>query len=227
VSDGCALAAVVPAYAANPVEAPRWVILVHGIWDNAWTLRKLDATLCKAGFQTVKVTLTPNDGKMSLDGLASQMREQIDREIPRHERFSIVAFSMGGLVARSYLRQFGEPRRLASFVSISSPHAGTWTAWLINNPGARDMRPGSAFLASIAADAARYEDTRWVTIRTPLDLVIVPSTSSKLSWAKNDSFIVALHPLMLWDRRVLRRVLEELTLSAAVSPHRSDRREGK
>lgn len=208
---GMALAAIMTAIPALPAELPRHVVLVHGIWDTSRTLRKLDAALRNAGLDTTVVTLTPNDGRVGLDALAAQVRDQVDARIPRGERFSLVGFSMGGLVARSYLRQFGEPRRLAAFISISTPHRGTWTAWLLGNAGARDMRPGSPFLAAVDADAARYQAARWVTIRTPLDLVILPSDSSTLPWARNDSVLVPMHPLMVWDGRVIRRVLRELT----------------
>ncbi|MDD5200009.1 MAG: alpha/beta fold hydrolase [Terrimicrobiaceae bacterium] len=196
---------------AFPSELPRHVVLVHGIWDTARTLGKLDAALRKAGLDTTVVTLSPNDGRVGLDALAAQVRDQIDARIPEHERFSLVGFSMGGLVARSYLRQFGEPRRLAAFISISTPHRGTWMAWLLGNAGARDMRPGSPFLAAVDADAVRYQAASWITIRTPLDLIILPSGSSTLPWARNDSIPVPMHPLMVWDVRVIRLVLHELT----------------
>ncbi len=192
-----------------PTEPASHVVLVHGIWDNARTLRRMDAALQSAGVRTTLVTFTPNGGQIGLDALAIQMRDQIDARIAAHKPFSIVAFSMGGLVTRSYLRQFGASRRILTFVSISSPHRGTWMAWLLNNPGARDMRPGSAFLAAIDADAARHHAVRWITVRTPLDLIIVPARSSALPWALNHTIPVALHALMVWDRRVIERVVRE------------------
>lgn len=195
----------------NASPSTKHVVLVHGIWDRPHTLRRLAAALRANGLETLVVTLTPNDGRLGLDALAAQMRDQIDARIPAADPFSIVGFSMGGLVARSYLRQFGEPRRLETFISISSPHRGTWTAWLRGLPGYRDMRPGSAFLAALDADVPRYRATRWITIRTPLDLVILPSSSSILPGARNDAIPVAVHPLMVWDRRVIRRVCAEFT----------------
>jgi triacylglycerol lipase len=117
---------------------------------------------------------------------------------------------MGGLVARSYLRQFGDPARIDTFVSIATPHHGTWMAMLGLGDGVKDMRPGSKFLVSIDADAARFSTTRWVTIRTPLDLMIVPSTSSVLPWARNYEFPVLAHPLLVLDDRVLDCLLRAL-----------------
>jgi triacylglycerol lipase len=198
-----ALAAGLLATQPLPASAPRHVILVHGIWDTFRTMEKMECRLRDAGFDPLVVTLAPNNGKASLDALGEQVHRQIEARLPPGVRFSIVGFSMGGLVARSYLRQFGEPERVATFVSIASPHRGTWMAWLSGAPGVRDMRAGSAFLAAIDADAARFSSTRWVTIRTPFDLMILPSGNSVLSWAENHSIPVLLHPLLVLDNRVL------------------------
>jgi triacylglycerol lipase len=195
---------------AVPAPASRPVVLVPGIWDTRKTMRKMEARLREAGFTAFTAGLTPNNGRLGLDAMAAQLRDQIDAQIPAAERFSIVGFSMGGLISRSYLRQFGDPARLDAFVSISSPHRGTWTAWFRGHPGIRDMRPGSAFLAAIDADAPRYRQARWTTIRTPLDLMILPSRSSVLPWADNQSERVLVHPFMVWDHRVIRRVIAAL-----------------
>jgi triacylglycerol lipase len=193
-----------------PAESPRHVVLIHGIWDTFRTMQKMETCLREAGFEPLVVTLTPNGGERSLDDLGQQVNRQIKKNIPVSERFSIVGFSMGGLVARSYLRQFGEPERVATFVSIASPHSGTWLAWLIGSPGVRDMRPGSPFLAGVDADAKRFSDTRWITIRTPLDLMILPSGSSQLPWAENHRVPVIMHALLVLDGRVINGVIAGL-----------------
>jgi len=193
-----------------PAEFPRHVILVPGIWDTAGTLRKMAGALRNAGMEPTIVPLTPNNGRTGLDTLAIQVRDAVTRHVPHDARFSIVGFSMGGLVARSYLRQFGDPARIATFVSISSPHRGTWMAWFSAAPGVRDMRPDSAFLKAVDADARRYHATKWITIRTPLDLMILPSSSSTLPWARNDSLLVLMHPFMVLDGRVVRQIVRDL-----------------
>lgn len=204
---GCTLTAGL--LAAQPLRAdmPRHVVLIHGIWDTFRTMRKMECALRDAGFEPVVITLTPNGGQRPLDDLGRQVDRQVRKHIPAGERFSIVGFSMGGLVARSYLRQFGDPARVAVFVSIASPHRGTWLAWLDGSPGVRDMRPGSAFLAGVDADAARFSKTKWITIRTPLDLMILPSFSSVLPWAENHSCPVLMHPLLVRDGRVIDAVV--------------------
>ena len=58
----------------------------------------------------------------------------------------IVTHSMGGLVARAYLRRYGgaHVRRL---VTLGTPHHGSRHAWMMFGTPLAQMRPGSAFLA--------------------------------------------------------------------------------
>jgi len=201
------LLATQPLHAATP---PRHVVLIHGIWDTFRKMQRIEQVLRQAGYDPLIVTLTPNGGQCSLETLAAQAKEQIEKNIPHDARFSIIGFSMGGLVARSYMRQFGDPRRITTFISLAAPNHGTWMAWLDGKPGVREMRPGSKFLAAIDADVPRYAGTRWVTIRTPFDLIILPSTSTELPWAKNYCIPVVAHPLLVTSRRVLDLILETL-----------------
>lgn len=195
---------------ATEASTPKHVVLVHGIWDTSRTMRRMAHEMRAAGLKPLIVTLTPNDGRASLEVLASEMNRQIEHRLPAHASFSIVGFSMGGLVARSYLLQFGDPHRISNFVCIASPNRGTWTAWLDGSPGIREMRPGSKFLAKLDKDAARFSRTRWVTIRTPLDLIVVPANTAVLPWAHNISVPVLAHPLLVSDPRVIAAVIESV-----------------
>lgn len=207
-----AVAAAMTVSSAGAAPRPRAVI-IHGIWDTMKSLSRMENAIQAAGFETLTVQLTPNDGSCSLDTLAAQVHHEIETNLGRDEPFSIVAFSMGGLVARSYLRQFGNPARIPAVVTIAAPHRGTWLAWFSILPGVREMQPDSKFLRDLANDHLRFPETKWTTIRSPLDLMIVPSTSSMLPWAENIAVPVAAHPLIAFDRRVIDHTLRALGVS--------------
>jgi triacylglycerol lipase len=74
---------------------------------------------------------------------------------------------MGGLVSRYYLQRLGGIHRVRKFVTIATPHRGTWTGFLRANPGARDMRPGSAFLRDLNRDVEMLDGISFTSIWSP------------------------------------------------------------
>ena len=196
---------------AEPVERmlPP-VVFVHGIWDTAAVFDRMAAELGKAGWQTYAISLKPNDGSASLPHLAEELRKFIDDRLGTERRFNIVAFSMGGLVARSYVQRLGGLPRVIHFVTISSPHHGTTTAYLENLMGVLEMRPGSAFLLDLNGDVDRLSEISFTSIWSHLDLMIQPADSSRLPFGRDVEIPVVLHPLMMTDPRVIDAVMATL-----------------
>ena len=187
------------------------VVLVHGFLDTGWVFRRMKLRLERQGAVCFVPRLRPNDGRGGLEALAANLKRDIDAAFGSSARIRIVAFSMGGLVSRHYLQLLGGAGRCEQLLTISSPHHGTATARLYPSKGARDMRPGSAFLRRLHATEATLRDVELISYRTPMDLMILPATSSVWAPALNLDFPVLLHPLMLSDEDVLgdveRRVL--------------------
>ncbi|MFP2932269.1 lipase, partial [Pyxidicoccus sp. 3LG] len=94
--------------------------------------------------------------------------------------------------------------------SISGPHAGSQLAWLGRGTGVRQMRPGSRLLRQLQEGRRPWGETEVHSFWTPLDLMILPASSSRLPGACERTFPVLLHPWMLTDRRVLDAVVEVL-----------------
>lgn len=179
------------------------VLLIHGIDDTDRLFRHMIPWLQSKGLQVHSMNLVPNSGDAGIDELANQLALYIGTRISAGQPIDLVGFSMGGLVARYYLQRLGGLERVRRFITISSPHNGTWTAFLRGNPGARQMRPRSDFLKHLNRDAAVLDRIQSTTIRTPFDLMIIPSISSELAAARSLRVNVAAHPLMVRDRRVL------------------------
>lgn len=192
---------------ANTEREP--VLLIHGIADSERNMRWLARHLRKEGRDVRTLNLRPNWGQSGLDDLAAQIAAFADRDLSGR-RFDLVGFSMGGLVSRYYLQRLGGLARVEHFVTISAPHHGTYAARCIGGRGARQMRPGSDFLRDLARDAAALEGVKFTSIYTPLDLVILPASSSVMPQARNERIPVVLHPLMILDPRSLRAVTAAL-----------------
>jgi triacylglycerol lipase len=163
---------------------------------------------------TEAVALTPNNGTVPLPALAEQVRDGAAQLFARTyaPRIDVVGFSMGALASRCWMQLLGGAGSVRRFVSISGPHAGTWMAYLSGRAGVRDMRPGSELLKRLDADDASWSKVEVHVLYTPLDLMILPAKSSLLRRARTARSVpVVLHPLMLYDGRVLREVSRLLT----------------
>lgn len=180
----------------------RHVVLVHGIYDSGVGLRSMAQYLTAKGCTVHSFTYRPNDGSMGLDVVAGQLAAFVKQELPPAGKFDLVAFSMGGLVARSYIQDAGGAKRLRNFVSISAPNHGTLLAHLLWNPAGRQMRPDSGFLNHLNSDVACYGGIPCLTLRTPFDLAIIPSVTTEMTFAKNVEVHIPLHPLMVLSGRV-------------------------
>jgi triacylglycerol lipase len=183
------------------------VLLVHGIDDTVALFRRMKPYLERGGLSVQALNLVPNNGKVGLIELARQLDQHVRANFTTDQAFDLVGFSMGGLVSRYYIQRLGGIHRVRKFVTIATPHRGTWTAFLRGNPGARDMRPGSRFLQDLNRDVEMLDGISFTSIWTPFDLMILPANSSRLPAGRFVTVRTLAHPLMVRDPQVLRLIL--------------------
>jgi len=190
------------------------VLLVHGLWDSRAIMTPLKKGLERRGIERVHaIDLIPRSGRGSIAELGGIVAREAEAFAEREgvERIDLVGFSMGALVSRWYVQRGGGKARVRRFVSISGPHHGTLSAHLLPFAGVRDMRPRSALLRDLEADIDPFGEVEVHCVYTPLDLLILPATSSLLPGARSTRAIkVLLHGLMIFDRRVRDHVAEIL-----------------
>ena len=190
----------------------RQAVLVHGFGETGVAFGVLKRRLEAHGIRCYVPRLKPADGRGGLENIAVLLKHDIDSEFGPDSPLAIVSFSMGGIVSRYYLQELGGAARCDTFITVSSPHHGTRTAWLFPTQGAAEMRPGSPLLAKLAASQDRLGTMPVVSYRTRLDLVIIPPRSSVWDRAENLEFPVILHPLMLSSPSVIRDIERRLLI---------------
>ena len=209
-----ALLLAVPACCTKPSVIPmptgQKVVLVHGFLETGSTFKMLQKRLERRGLEVFVPRLKHTDGRGGLDFLAAHFKEDIDAKFGPTAAISIVGFSMGGLVSRQYLQNHGGAARCENLVTVSSPHHGTKAAWCYPSQGAAEMRPGSPFLANLYQTQGNLGKMPVTSYRTPLDLVILPPTSSIWDRAANLEYPVIMHPMMLTSNRVLADIEQRL-----------------
>lgn len=198
------------------------VILLPGafgqdlVYWNVW-----EYFLEKDGFHVYPASFprfTLSDLTMSARLLAEKVEEV--KALEDAPRVALVAHSMGGLIARYYLKFGGGHAHVSRLACLGVPHHGTWfgaTAPLLR--GTRQILPGSEFLAALN-DPAKPHGVPILNIWTPYDGVVIPSKSSllELPEVENRTLSYAGHWGMLFSRRAYRWVREALERDAQPAP---------
>ena len=121
----------------------------------------------------------------------------------------IVAHSMGGLVARAWMRAHGTAR-VARVITLGTPHHGTSLASFGIGANALQMRRDGAWLRELAASEHAATRALITSIFTHHDNIVAPQTSSELAGARNLAFGGVGHVALGANRRILQAVIGEL-----------------
>jgi len=206
-------AALMPDPKPAPCAVP--VLLLHGIGCNAAVWTSMRDYLDGEGLGPV-YALSYGPPFDAIETFAPQVADKLDA----NERATgarsvvIVGHSMGGLVARSYIRRYGGGR-VRRLVTVGTPHAGSMHAWLMHGASLTEMRPGSAYLAGLASPQPAEEDVPTVSIWSWHDSMVTPQTSSRLPWAENIVLTAIAHNALIGNREVQALVAAEIRKARA------------
>jgi triacylglycerol lipase len=185
------------------------VLLVHGYLLNGAAWWRFARFLADEGIDAYAATIEPPIG--AIDAMAESLARRIEAVCVASGALCVrlVAHSMGGLVCRAYLRAHGNARVVA-LVTVASPHRGTAIARLGIGRAARDMVPGSAWLAGLADWEKSAKHPPAAALFSYYDNYIVPPDSSSLPWATNEVLPVHGHVEMYFSRSIARQVCAAL-----------------
>ncbi len=190
------------ALAADRDPSPMNVVLVHGYHDTGTKLEAMRQTLEAAGCHCLSPSLSPNDCSSGIRDLTTKLSALIDARFGPSAPLFIVGFSMGGLIARDYVQNLADRQRVRGVFLISTPNHGTIWARFAPNVKSRQLSIGSEFLASLNLDTSMWRTIPVTSYWTPLDLMILPATSSLWPVGSRKMIWCPLHPLMASNREV-------------------------
>jgi triacylglycerol lipase len=176
---------------------PTRIVLVHGIFQRGHSFVPMKKKFEKMGCECLVPRLNPCDARTGIETLAQQLQREIEESWGKDAKFHIVAHSMGGLVSRYYLQELGGHENCQTLITLATPHHGTKAAYFYPGKGAGQMRPDSTFLRQLETSSHLLENVRLISYRTPLDLIILPSTSSHWEMAENHRVWALAHPLVM------------------------------
>jgi triacylglycerol esterase/lipase EstA (alpha/beta hydrolase family) len=198
------------------------VLLVHGYGCNSGYWHFMSLALTRAGIGHYGIDLEPM--LASIEQFVPALHARIE-EICRHtgqDQIVIVAHSMGGLVARAYLRDHSA-HRVRRVITLGTPHRGTGLARFGAGVNVREMLwTGSAENGRCSdwlQGLARHEDLAlrplFVSIFSHQDNIVSPQLSSQLSGARNIEFNGIGHVALGLDPRVQQEVMNAIMSAAA------------
>jgi len=137
------------------------VLLLHGFFSTPRSLGALEARLRRAGCIIIPVDLGGFAGRntRAIDRLAERVAAQVERWREAHPgspRITVIAHSMGGLVAAHWVKHLGGHLRVRTLVTLGTPFRGSRLAWTglpiaALAPAVLQMIPGSPFLRRLAS----------------------------------------------------------------------------
>jgi triacylglycerol esterase/lipase EstA (alpha/beta hydrolase family) len=120
----------------------------------------------------------------------------------------LVCHSLGGLVARYYVRRYPAPH-VRRIITLGTPHGGTVLAARRRN-GAHKLAPRSAFLATLSAADRVPQQFDVIAIQSTFDAMILPPRHAEYPGAFNVVVNDVGHNALLFSVKVYRLIAENL-----------------
>lgn len=170
-----------PLHYLEPEAAATPIILLHGYFHNRSGFLVMRRALRRHGFRHVH-TMNYNVIGHDVEELAAQLSGFVERVLNRTgaTRVHLVGHSLGGLVARTYVQEYGGESRVHTCITLGTPHNGTYAAWVGRGRAARQIRPRSELLDRLER-TARQSPVRYVSYYSNLDPLVVPASSAKIT----------------------------------------------
>lgn len=185
------------------------VLLIPGFLCNAGLWAWFARALRRRGHAVF--TFTPEPVFGPIDGYAAPLAARVAAlsEAAGGRRVALVGHSMGGLIARAYLRRHGSAR-VACVVTLGSPHHGSALAPFGYGENARQMRRTAQWLGALAAFDEGRLPVPTTSVFSYQDNFVAPQISSELAGATNVPLAGLGHMTLVFSPRVVALVDDAL-----------------
>ena len=195
------------------------ILLVHGLIDNRSVFTLLRLGLTRRGFGRV---FAMNYSTLTHDvrTAAARLGEEIETIVEEtgYERIHIVGHSLGGLIARYYVTRLGGDERVHTLVTLGTPHAGTYTAYVAPGRLTRQLRPGSPLMTELEQPAPGCR-TRFIVYWSDADQMVLPQRNAALHHPDLSVRNIALHGVGHVSLPIVRDVVHGISVALAQLDH--------
>ncbi len=184
------------------------ILLLHGLFQNQacwwWFRRQLEG----AGHSVHSLNLSPWH---NVEALTEILEKKIDRLRHRDgiSQVVLVGHSMGGIIARNYIQLRGGAEKVRCCIQLGAPNQGSKLAPFALTPLGVLLMPSSDFLKRLN-EAPLPETCSVTSIFSRNDAMVMPYSYSYLPGARNVELDGLGHTSLLFSRRALSAVQQEL-----------------
>lgn len=186
---------------------------MHGLLDSPAVFEPLLRQLGDQRQERLLPALNLRLGVTSVREAAAQLEHLIEAAYPGHQAVDLLGFSIGGVIARSWIQERGGHRRTRRFISLGSPQQGTITAQPWSSRvfrGLADLKWGSPLLRELNSDLDTLRAVDCHSFYSAIDLAVLPGWRAVLPIGRRSILPVATHPQLLRDPAALRPLAREL-----------------
>ncbi|MDA0716910.1 MAG: alpha/beta hydrolase [Cyanobacteria bacterium] len=189
------------------------LVLVHGLWDTPRLFNRLKIQLDNQRYPLLIPYLSSGLGATPILELAQRLGSQIEATFGAHTQIDLLGFSMGGVVARSWIQLQGGQSRTRRFISVGSPQQGTltaqpWPSWLL--AGIADMKWGSPLLRQLNTNLDGLDGVDCCSFYCATDLMVLPGWHAVLPLGPRQQLPVRTHQQLLQHPSALEPLVAEL-----------------
>lgn len=188
----------------------RGLVFVHGFLCNRGLWNNWMEIAHNRGIPFIAVNLEPTLG--SIDEYTAALDRAV-QEITSVTGTSplLVCHSMGGLVARAWMRNGESDHKIHHVVTIASPHSGTTLGHggprLSSFVNGEQMRVGSEWLRALAKTETAKRSRRFTCFYSNCDNIVMPASAGRLPGADNRMVPGVPHLAMVFNHRVIHETL--------------------
>ena len=159
------------------------IIFVHGMGGNRGNFYLMSKYLSFHGRKRSYMIHFP--GGLSTSEMASRLKAFVNevKDITGNKKVDVVAHSLGGLVVRLAIADYALGDSINKFITLGTPHKGTFPARFATAQKIMDLRPGSTFIERLEK-AGIPEDVKCYSFWSRCDLLILPPESAMLDNGK-------------------------------------------
>ena len=191
----------------------RPIVLIHGLWNSSEIFKQVFKKLDEYKVEYFAPTLIHNFGMISIVELAKSLNNEINNQFGLEREIDIVGFSMGGIIGRYWIKKLEGYKRTKRFISIGSPHNGTFTAQLVPDfplKGISEMKINSRLLNLLSLENELLESIECISFFTIWDLMVFPGWKAYLPLGNRISLNVLKHKNLVKNPIAVNKIVEQI-----------------